>query len=44
MTDVKCRACGHVRETTEPNPTLVACVECGSHRLDYVNKSEDCHV
>jgi len=44
MTDVKCNACGHVRETTEANPTLVCCVQCGSTRIDYVNRTEGCHL
>ena len=35
MTDVECVECGHVRETTEETPTLVACRNCGSFRLRY---------
>lgn len=40
-TDIKCEDCGHVRETTEPNPTLVNCNQCGSHDLRYVNAESD---
>lgn len=44
MTDILCRDCGHVRETTEQNPTLATCEECGSWELEYTNRSEGCHV
>ena len=37
MTDIKCTDCGHIRETTERYPTLVACRECGSLNLDYTH-------
>lgn len=35
MTDIECKDCGHIRETTEEYPTLVACAQCGSPRLEY---------
>jgi len=35
MTDIECVECGHVRETTEENPTLASCENCGSYRLRY---------
>jgi len=41
MTDIECNDCGHVRETTEEHPTLVACVECGSPNIEYVNGDDD---
>lgn len=36
-TNIECEDCGHVRETTEENPTLVTCAECGSWNLRYVD-------
>jgi Zn finger protein HypA/HybF involved in hydrogenase expression len=35
MTDIKCKDCGHVRETTEEYPTLAYCHECDSDNLKY---------
>jgi ribosomal protein S27E len=35
-TNIECEDCGHVRETTEENPTLVTCDSCGSWNLRYV--------
>lgn len=35
MTDIRCNDCGHVRETTEPYPTLANCEACGSSDVDY---------
>jgi hypothetical protein len=34
-TNIVCNECGHVRETTEENPTLASCENCGSYELDY---------
>lgn len=34
---IVCDDCGHVRETTEPNPTLVSCEDCGSHNIRYAD-------
>lgn len=39
-TDLVCNSCGHVRETTEENPTIVACEECGSYDLEYRRESD----
>lgn len=41
MTDILCLDCGHVRETTEENPTLVTCEGCGSWNLSYKNHAEE---
>lgn len=34
-TTIICYNCGHERETTEPNPTLVDCKNCGSWEVGY---------
>jgi len=39
MTDIQCNDCGHVRQTTEPNPTLVSCESCGSYDVEYTNET-----
>jgi len=39
--NIKCEDCGHVRETTEKNPTLVNCERCGSYNLRYVETDTD---
>lgn len=36
-TDLKCNQCGWVRETTESNPTIVACKNCGSYDVGYAD-------
>jgi hypothetical protein len=40
-TNIKCEDCGHIRETTEENPTLVNCESCGSYNLQYVDTGTD---
>jgi DNA-directed RNA polymerase subunit RPC12/RpoP len=40
-TAIVCEDCGHVRETTEKNPTLVSCQECGSGALRYADRDGD---
>lgn len=40
-TAIECKDCGHVRETTEKNPTLVNCDQCGSHNLRYADPNSD---
>jgi len=40
-TAIRCDGCGHVRQTTEPNPTLVSCENCGSSALRYVGQDGD---
>jgi len=37
-TDLKCNKCGWVRPTTEENPTIVSCKNCGSYDVGYVNE------
>ena len=34
-TNLKCNQCGYVRETTEDNPTIVCCKNCGSYDVGY---------
>jgi hypothetical protein len=34
-TSIVCGECGFVRPTTEENPTLASCRECGSFNLEY---------
>jgi len=40
-TNIVCEECGHVRETTEPNLTLVSCEACGSYDLRYADTTGD---
>lgn len=40
-TDILCLDCGHVRETTEENPTLASCESCGSYDVAYKNHAEE---
>jgi len=40
-TTIQCEDCGHVRQTTEENPTLVTCEECGSYNLRYSDTAND---
>lgn len=40
-TAIECEDCGHVRETTEENPTLVSCKSCGSWKLRYLDTDTD---
>lgn len=35
MTDIRCLDCDHIRETTEENPELTSCENCGSYNLAY---------
>lgn len=39
-TAIVCEDCGHVRQTTEDNPTLVNCQSCGSYNLRYQEGAE----
>ena len=43
MTAIKCEKCGHIRATSEENPTLVSCNGCGAgaSHLHYVNEDDD---
>jgi predicted nucleic acid-binding Zn-ribbon protein len=41
MTDILCLECGHVRETTEANPELTTCQNCGSWDLAYKKHAEE---
>lgn len=35
---IVCEDCGHVHQTTEPNPALANCQKCGSYELSYADE------